>query len=138
MNTQLRNFGKTPAIDAKMRFCDPIIRDNPARPSFVCTEANAPISNNVIIGPDQDQVIRGPEVADDTFTSTSDESKFVYIFGSLTYRDTLSHDKQHLTRFCHRIVKQPPQTNLLVISISCLAPEWNCIDDDAPQQFPAH
>src|SRR5258708_19729456 len=47
MNTQLRNFGKTPAIDAKMRFCDPIISDNPPQPSFLCTAPNPPISHHV-------------------------------------------------------------------------------------------
>jgi hypothetical protein len=108
ISVQIENFGKTPAIELKTRMCDPIIRDNPEQPSLKCTEAYTPNPNNsTVLGPTQRKTWGGTLVDDDTFNATGNATgsgkKFLYVLGLLTYRDGLNPEKQHETRFCHRI-----------------------------------
>jgi hypothetical protein len=130
-----QNFGKTPAIDLKMHTCEPMIRDTDQPPAFSCTESNAPMENPTVLGPTQIRGSAGAIIADDVLSATMERTKFVYVFGYLTYADNLRHE-QHLTRFCHRIeqlqVTPTPPGYPPTISIGCITHTWNCVDEDCP------
>jgi hypothetical protein len=130
----IANFGKTPATNAVIQFCDPIMRTNAVQPVLTCTISELTPVERGIIGPGQQQYFTGPTVDPQTMNDTSTETRFLYVFGYLTYRDDLLGKETHKTRFCHRILQRtspsaPPETTAF-LSVGCHDPLWNCIDND--------
>jgi hypothetical protein len=126
----VKNFGKTPAVNTVLKICDPIIRNDNMEPNFSCVLSTAPSLADAVIGPDQEVSFFGTRLSDETYSETMNDTKFVYVFGYLTYKDNMTNDT-HRTRFCHRISKLPPQatgaSNML--EVSCSDPRWTCIDN---------
>jgi hypothetical protein len=71
------NYGKTPATNMELQFCDLIIRPNPTQPIFTCTISEAPPRDIGIIGPGQQQLMTGPVITDrEIFNDTFNEKRF--------------------------------------------------------------
>src|ERR1700730_6912920 len=104
------NFGNSPASHVKNFLCDPIVRDNAAIPNFEChiSESEQP---ETAIGPKQSVNIIGVTIDDDVISATVNGKKFLYIFGNITYSDSINitgEAKPRLTWFCQRVIKATP------------------------------
>jgi hypothetical protein len=48
--TEFQNLGKTPATNARVQFCEPIVRPNSVKPVFTCTISETPAQNEEVLG----------------------------------------------------------------------------------------
>ena len=128
MGVQWTNLGTTPAHFVRVFNCDPIVRDNLVQPQFVCNVSEDDLSKaERVLGPKQSTTALGSIIKESDFEATRDEAKAIYVFGYVTYEDSIEVDnfgnpEQRTTRFCQRVIQptilatsatSPPVTNIV-------------------------
>jgi hypothetical protein len=136
ISSEVRNFGKTPAIDVIGKICDPQMTQSVTPPSFKECHISEAVDSAGIIGPDQPTNITGPAITEQDFEEIRWGQKLLYIYGDLRYRDNVTHEVW-ATRFCHQVkiaLIQMPSHDIgtRVMTVGCRDKNWNCVDKDCP------
>jgi hypothetical protein len=101
------NLGNTPANFLRYTNCDPIILNSVAVPNIHCN-ASEKSSDPMVLGPKQATTWAGSIILPADLEATRDDKKNIYIFGYVTYEDSIDSDaygnpEQRETRFCQKI-----------------------------------
>jgi hypothetical protein len=136
ISPEVRNFGKTPAIDAIGKICDPQMTQSVTPPAFKECHISEAVDSAGIIGPDQPTNITGPAITDQDLEEIRRGQKLLYIYGDLRYRDNVTHEVW-ATRFCHQVkialIQLPTrEIDMRIFTVGCRDKSWNCVDKDCP------
>jgi hypothetical protein len=131
------NSGKTPTKDLVV-WCEHYLEDHPMPRDFAFLPKHGR----------QIQIVIGPGPTMNSYLITVDgvdlaavqvKKKHFYIWGYASYRDVFSGTRQHITRFCYKVLLlgDPCQmysaTNIVEFTYAA-HPHYNCADDECERQ----